>query len=203
MEEKKKSGFGTASLVLGIIGICTSFIPIVNNLSAVLGILGIIFGVISLIKKSSKGIAIAGVIISLLAIVITINAQKTLSEAIDNAFNDLNSSMGDLTGENTEEILRNNVEVEIGTFEVKEGSYGLKETQLKVNVKNKTSEQKSFNIQIEAVDENGSRIANDYIYANSLNAGQNQEFKVFEYVESEKLENMKKATFKVVEASMY
>ena len=33
MEENKKSGLGTAGLVLGIIGVCTSFIPIINNLS--------------------------------------------------------------------------------------------------------------------------------------------------------------------------
>ncbi len=51
--EKEKSGFGTASLVLGIIGICTSFIPIINNLSFVLGLMGLLF--ISSIKKASKG----------------------------------------------------------------------------------------------------------------------------------------------------
>ena len=45
-EEIKKSGFATAGLVLGIIGICTSFIPIVNNLSFVLGLIGILFGVV-------------------------------------------------------------------------------------------------------------------------------------------------------------
>lgn len=33
MENTKKSGFATAGIVLGIIGICTSFIPIINNLS--------------------------------------------------------------------------------------------------------------------------------------------------------------------------
>ena len=44
--EKKKSGFGTASLVLGIIGVCTSFIPIVNNVSFILGLIGAIFGII-------------------------------------------------------------------------------------------------------------------------------------------------------------
>ena len=41
--EKEKSGFGTASLVLEIIGICTSFIPIINNLSFVLGLMGLLF----------------------------------------------------------------------------------------------------------------------------------------------------------------
>ena len=29
--ENKKSGLATAGLVLGIIGICLSFIPIINN----------------------------------------------------------------------------------------------------------------------------------------------------------------------------
>ena len=51
--DKEKSGFGTASLVLGIIGICTSFIPIINNLSFVLGLMGLLF--ISSKKKASKG----------------------------------------------------------------------------------------------------------------------------------------------------
>lgn len=64
-EEKKKSGFATAGLVVGIIGICTSFIPIVNNASFILALLGIIFGIISLIKNASKGQAIAGIIISI------------------------------------------------------------------------------------------------------------------------------------------
>ena len=66
MDEKKKSGFGTAGLVLGIIGICTSFIPIVNNLSFVLGLIGVILAIVSLIKKASKGQAIAGVILCIL-----------------------------------------------------------------------------------------------------------------------------------------
>lgn len=85
---KKKSGFATAGLVLGIIGICTSFIPIINNLSFILGIIAIIFGVVSLIKKASKGMAIAGIIISILAIIITINAQKAAVDIINEAFNE-------------------------------------------------------------------------------------------------------------------
>ena len=67
--EKAKSGFATASLVLGIIGICTSFIPIVNNLSFVLGLMGALFAIISVVKKASKGQAIAGFILCIIAIV--------------------------------------------------------------------------------------------------------------------------------------
>lgn len=199
MEEKKKSGFATAGLVLGIIGICTSFIPILNNISFILGLIGILFGIVSLIKKASKGQAIAGIIICVLAMVITISSQQALSESLDTIGKNLDKA----TGNSTEEVLTNDVDVQIGEFEVSKGEYGIIDTQLVVKVTNKTSETKSFNIQIEAVNADGSKIISDYIYANSLNAGQSQDFKLFEYVESEKLDAMKNATFKIVEASMY
>lgn len=197
--ETNKSGFATAGLVLGIIGVCTSFIPIVNNLSFILGLIGILFAIVSLVKKASKGQAIAGIIICVLAIVITINSQQALSDSL----NAVSSELDKATGNSTEQILKNDVEVSLGNFEVKKGEYGITETKLKVNVKNKTSETKSFSIQVEAVDSNGTRLATDYIYANSLGSGQNQEFKIFEYVESEKIESIKNATFKIVEVSMY
>lgn len=198
-EEIKKSGFATAGLVLGIIGVCTSFIPIVNNLSFILALIGILFGIVSLIKRASKAQAVIGIIFCILTIVITLSSQQSLSESLDAVSKDLDKA----TGNSTEEILQNDVEVTLGNFEVNDGEYGITETQLKVNVKNKTSETKSFNIQVEAVDNNGTRIASDYIYANSLTAGQSQEFKLFEYVSSDKLEAMKNATFQIVEASMY
>jgi hypothetical protein len=199
MEQTKKSGFATASLVLGIIGICTSFIPIVNNLSFIMGILAVIFGIVSLTKKASKGMAIAGIILSILTIIITINSQRALSEG----FNEIGKDLDKVSGNSTAEILTNDVDVTLGNFEVTKDKYGFINTKLVVNVKNKTSETKSFNIQVEAIDENGNRLANDYIYANSLNAGQSQEFKLFEYVESDKLDAIQNASFKIVEASMY
>ena len=130
MEEKKKSGFATAGLVLGIIGICTSFIPIINNLSFILGLIGMIFGIVSLIKKASKGQAITGVILCILAMVITINSQQALS----NSLNEVSSNLDKATGSSTEEVLANDVNVELGNFEVTNGSYGNKETKLTVKV---------------------------------------------------------------------
>lgn len=102
IDEKRKSGFATASLVLGIIGICTSFIPIVNNISFILGLIAVVFGIVSLIKKASKGMAIAGIIISILAIVITLNSQKALSDGLDAMSKDLDKA----TGTSTEEVLK-------------------------------------------------------------------------------------------------
>ena len=168
--ETNKTGFGTASLVLGIIGICTSFIPIINNLSFVMGILSVVFGIIAFAKKDSKGKVATSIILGILAVVITLNSQKALSDSLDAVSKELDKA----TGGSTEEILKNDVEVTLGKFEVVKGQYST-DTKLIVTVKNKTSETKSFTIQVEAVKTDGSRIKNDYVYANNLSAGQSQE----------------------------
>lgn len=196
--ETQKSSLCTAGLVLGIIGVCTSFIPIINNLSFVLGILAVIFGLVS-VKKASKGKMIATVILGILAIIITLSAQKTVSDSLDALSEDLDTA----SGENTEQVLANDVEVEIGNFEATTDEYGLTDTKLTVKVTNKTNETKSFTIQIEAVDANGSRINQDYVYANNLTAGQSQDFDIFQFVSSDQIEAMQNATFNIVEASAY
>ena len=197
--EKKKSGFGTASLVLGIIGVCTSFIPIVNNVSFILGLIGAIFAIISLIKKASKGQAVAGIILCILAMVVTLSAQKALGDGL----NEVSSNLDKATGSSTEEVLANDADVQLGSFEVIEGDYGFNDTKLTVKVTNKTNEKKSFSFHIEAVDSDGSRISEDYVYANDLGSGQSQNFDIFTLVTSDKIDMMKNATFKIVEASMY
>ena len=203
MEEAKKTGIGTAGLVLGIIGFCVSIIPILNNLSYIMGILAVIFGVIALIKNDSKGKTIATIILGILAIVVTFNAQKMVVDTIDEAMDTFSNSMDTMTGNKTEEILANSVDVSIGDFQVTERPYAMTDTKLPVKITNKTSETKSFSIQIEAVKADGSRIMTDTAYANSLTAGQSQEINIFNFVSSEHAEEMKNATFKVLEASMY
>lgn len=197
-EVEKKSGFATAGLVLGIIGVCTSFIPIINNVAFVLGLIAIVFGIIAFAKKANKGKVIAAILLGILSVVITINSQKALSDSIDT----LNDELDKAAGNSTEEILQNYIDVTMGNFEVTQNEYTT-DTKLTVTVKNKSSESKSFNIQIEAVDASGSRITQDYIYANNLNAGQSQNFEIFKLITSDKIEEMQNATFKVVEVSMF
>lgn len=197
-DETKKSGLATAGLVLGIIGICLSFIPILNNASFFLGILAAIFGIIPLVKKDSKGKAIAALILGVLSVVITLSLQSSWSESLDEASKELDN----MTGGNTEEVLKK-VDVNIGTLEVVTDEYGYSETKLVVKVTNKSGEKKSFDITIEAVAADGSRLDTDYIYANNLADGQSQNFELFTYISDDQLEAMKSATFKIVEASMY
>lgn len=198
-EAKKKSGIATAGLVLGIIGIVLSFIPIINNLAFVLGILALIFGIVSILKKTSKGKSIASIILGILAIVITIGIQNSVSNAIDDVTKELDKA----TGNSTEEVLKNDVNVTLGNFTVSKDELGLEDTKLVVTVKNISKSKKSFSIHIEAVDSEGKRIEDDYVYANDLNSGQTQDFEIFNLIQSDKVDSMKKATFKIVEVSAY
>lgn len=202
-ESNKKSGLATSGLVLGIVGICLSFIPILNNASFFLGVLAVIFGIICLAKKTGKNKAIASLILGILSIIITLSLQSAWSSALNEVGKELEDTGKDLTGENTETILQKDVDIKLGSFETSTDEYGLTETKLIVNVTNKSDINQSYNIQIEAVDASGTRIEDDSVYVNSLGAGQSQEFKAFEFVSSEKVESLKSATFKIVEISKF
>lgn len=213
VEGKKKSGLATAGLVLGIIGVCTSFMPLINNLSFVMGVLSVVFGLIAILKRASKGKAVASLILGVLAIVFTLQAQASLSKAMDEAFStfeeDMNAafeefdnSMNTISGGKTDEILANSLDVAIGEFQVTDGEYW-DETKLEVKLTNKGNEKSSFSVKVEAVTSSGDRINTDYIYANDLNAGQSQTFDIFTFVASDDIDAMKNAEFKVLEVSMY
>ncbi len=204
--ENKQSGFATAGLVLGIIGIVFSFIPIINNFAFALGVLALIFGIISLIKKANTGKAVAGVILGILSIVITLSMQSAFSKAIDETQKTLDEVSEDLdkaAGNSTEEILKKEINVTLGNFNATTDEYGITDSELDVTVKNITNKRKSYSIHIEAIDADGKRIDEDYVYANDLNAGQTQDFQIFTLVGSDKAELLKSATFKIVEVSSY
>lgn len=192
-----KSGFSTASLVLGIIGIVLSFIPIINNAAFVLGVLALIFGIVSLVKKANKGKAIAGLILGILAIIITLAMQKAIVDTVDKAGKDIDKALGN----STEEVLKNEANVTLGEFEASEDQYGLVNSKMTVTVKNITDEKKSFTLHIEAVNPDGSRLYDDYVYANDLAAGQTQDFEIFTLVTSDQIDALRSATFNIVEAS--
>ena len=52
-------------------------------------------------------------------------------------------------------------------------------------------------------DNNDDAYDDDYAYANNLNPNQSQDYDLFQFVQSEDVDNMKNATFKIVEASAY
>lgn len=198
-ENKKNGGLGIAALVLSIFAVLFCFIPYVNFISYVFGVIALIFSVVTLLNKKVKnGLAIAAIVLTVIAMFMASSMNKATDEAIESTSKELDK----ITGNATEEVLKNDVEVTLGKFKASKDEYGLIDSEMEVTIKNITSETKSYTFHIEAVSENGDRINDDYIYVNDLGAGQTTKEKIFEYTEDAKYEAMKKATFKIVEASV-
>lgn len=118
-------------------------------------------------------------------------------------FNNISDDIGDVfREETTDEILEKYVDISFGEFKVTNNGY-FSETSLDITVKNKAEKQCTYYITIEAVDANGARIETDMIYADRLGAGQEIYLKAFEYVDQEKLNQFKNATFRVLEINKY
>ena len=197
----KKSGMATAALVLGIVGVCLAFIPIVNYSAIILGVIGFALALASFIKKAGIGKAVTGLILSIAAITIAVVMNFALVSAVDSAVDEASKNLDMMSGKNTAEVLKN-VDVKLGEFVCTKDDLGLTDTKLEVTVTNKLKEKKSFSITIEAVDESGNRIEDDIIYANDLNGGQSQKFEAFTLVNSDLVDKLTSAKFKVLEASM-
>ncbi len=201
--EKQKQAFALVSLILGIIGLVFSFIPIINNLAAILGIVAVIFGIVALVTHNKKGLTIAGIVTGVFAIVITLVLQSAWSNALDQAKNEIDKTVDDATGENTDDLLGTDVDVQLGTFQAESDEYGFVTTALPVTVTNLMDESASFSITVEALNADGSRLALDYVYADSLGSNQSMSEDVFTFVTSDDLDAYQNATFQVIEVSKY
>ena len=87
---KPSSGLAIAGLVLGILAAVTSFLPIINNLSAILAVVGGILAGIALFgaikgKNGSKGLAIAGVVLAVISFAVVLGTQSLYGKALDTA----------------------------------------------------------------------------------------------------------------------
>ena len=157
-------------------------------------------------KSAIKGALIGFITEIVLAIILVILYVVFAASLFNNISNDIESNIpaiGDVfREETTDKILEKYVDVSFGEFKVTNNGY-YSETSLDITVKNKAEEQCTYYITIEAVDANGARIDTDMIYADRLGAGQEIYLKAFEYVDQEKLNQFKNATFKVLEINKY
>lgn len=201
-EAPKKSGLATAGFILGIIGAATAWIPFIGSASFVLGVLALVFGAISLSKKAVKTKATVALVLGIVSIIVSLVMQAVMMKVIADVLEDVGDTLDWAMEDRTEEILDNDLDVTFGSFRVVGGSYW-EETQLKVTVKNTSDTRQSFTITVEAIDEDGFRLAEDYIFVDELGAGQSQRFKIFTDVPLEDIADMKNATFCVVDAYAY
>jgi hypothetical membrane protein len=147
-----------------------SAVPIINNFAAILGVLAIIFGTIGIVgaKKrdgAGRGMSIAVLIIGVVCVGIVLASQAMYGKAINDAGKAIQDSVDTSSGKKTDELLKNDVNIEIGKFSATADEYGINKTSLSVKVTNKNTETKSYTVKVEAVDASGTRLAEDTIYA--------------------------------------
>lgn len=153
-------------------------------------------------KSAGKGALIGFITKIVLAIILVILYVVFATSLFNNISNNI-PAIGDVfSEETTDKILEKDVDFSFGEFKVTNNGY-YSETSLDITVKNKAEEQCTYYITIEAVDANGARIDTDMIYADRLGARQEIYLKAFEYVDQEKLNQFKNATFKVLEINKY
>ncbi|MBR0460530.1 DUF4190 domain-containing protein [Candidatus Saccharibacteria bacterium] len=194
------TGLTTAGLVLGIIGVVFAFVPVVNIFVAYpLGALAIIFGAIGMYKKHG-GKAIAGLVLGIASIVVAILMNILAFSAANVVVDELADYGKKVSGEATEYILENDIDVTIGEFTVKDdGSFA--NTALPVTVTNKTDNTISLDIRIKAKNDAGTIIDEESVMITSLGAGETIEETAFQYVLDENIADMKSATYEITQVS--
>lgn len=155
-------------------------------------------------KSAGKGALIGfitKIVISVVCVVLYIIGIFAL---VDNISNYVDSDIGTsiFAEESNADILEKYANITFGEFKITSNEY-YDETSLDVTVKNVSDKQYTFYITIEAVDKNGARLETDTIYADRLNSGQSISLTAFEYVDDDKIDEFKNASFKVIDIQYY
>lgn len=90
-QRKARTGAAITTLVLGIVAICGSPIPILNNATIIAGFIAIPFGIVALFGLK-RGTAITGLILAVAGIVIGLILQAQWGKALDKISNDLQTN---------------------------------------------------------------------------------------------------------------
>ncbi len=83
-----KSGMAIAGLVLGIIALVSSWIPILNNMSAFIALVGAVLAVVGVVstvrgRHSGKGFAVAALVVNVVAFVFVLIIQAATTAALN------------------------------------------------------------------------------------------------------------------------
>jgi len=159
-------------------------------------------------KKRNTGVIIAvisGAVLIVVAFLVFV-APFIFIDKMSSDLNEMTTKSDELysnsSGANTDKILDDDLDVDFGTFTRDRTYSSIRVGKLSVTVHNKGSERATYSIQIEAVDANGDRIAEDSVYVTNLAPGQSVTKDVFT-INSDNYDELTKATFKVAGISKY
>jgi cytochrome c biogenesis factor len=206
LQPNRNNGFAIAALVLGIAACCVGLIPILGFFAFPLATIGLVLGIIGIASANKRGrsgttMAIIGTVLCVLGVVLAIIGVLILNTA----FGHRDSSPGQpgqIAAAPTQKIRADDLDVQFGKF-VADGNPSLESGKLPVTLTNKGNVTASFKVHLEALDAAGKRIDDDTAYAPNLAPGQSTTTYMFVLIESSKLNDLKRATFRIVEASKY
>jgi hypothetical protein len=203
MQPNRSNGFAIAALVLGIAACCVGLIPILGFFAFPLAAIGMVLGIVGIASASRGGrtgttTAIIGTLLCVLGVVLAVIGVLIVNKA----FSDRDTSLGEMAGGQTEEILAKDLDVQFGRF-VSDGNPSIESGKLPVTLTNKGNDKASFSVRLEAVDAAGNRIDDDTAYAPNLAPAQSTTTYMFVLITSDRLSDMKRATFRIVEVSKY
>lgn len=199
-----RQGPAIASLVLGIVAAVFCLIPFIGVISLLLAPIGLVLGIVgwrgaSKGKRAGKGKAIAGVVLALVAGLLAI----VMTAATVGAVNEVSKDLDRFSGDATEQVLSEDLDVQIGQYEVSEQEFGLREGALTVTLTNKSDERQNFDVKVEAMTASGDRIGVDTAFVSDLGPGQSDEVEMFAFEPEKDKKQLENARFAVVEASAY
>ncbi|WKG03622.1 FxLYD domain-containing protein [Mycolicibacterium sp. HK-90] len=148
-------------------------------------------------RKSSTGLIVGLIIGAVVIALIVFVAPVVLFAKVSG---DLNDTISESTGDKTEQILENELEVSFGEFVRTDTEYR-ESGKLPVTFRNKGGERATFYVQVEALDANGDRIAEDTASVTSLSPGQSTSEDLFTI--SDNVDDLEAATFRVASVSKY
>lgn len=147
--------------------------------------------------KKSHGLLIGGLIAGAVLIAFMVFVAPLLF------IGKMTEDIKDIAGPETEQILENELDVTFGTFKRDTKAYKQDRGVLPVTLKNKGTQKYTFTVQIEAVDGDGNRIADDSIYAQYLSPGQSTTLDAFDIGFDDQYSELRNATFRVAGVSRH
>jgi hypothetical protein len=86
---KGSNGLATAGFVLGLLGLLSSWIPVLNIVGIILAVIGVVLAAVGLAKSkkvnAGKGLAIAGLVLGVLAVILAVLINAVFVSAVDKA----------------------------------------------------------------------------------------------------------------------
>ncbi|SBN96255.1 Hypothetical protein PFR_JS12-1_1872 [Propionibacterium freudenreichii] len=199
----RKGNLSMVGLVLGIIAVVAALVPNAGPpMAMALGLAAIVLGIVGLVKKHGATAIISmafGVVALVLSVVMTVAVYGPLKNAAASAANSILASANagqpaPSADAETQRALRDDVRVSFGNFTPGTESDW---SSVPVTVTNISQQRQSYNISISAVNANGTEVEADSIYIPNLEAGQSTAKTAFKYIDTDKMDAMKSATYTI------